>query len=936
MKSAFNQLIANIISWCLIVLGTCYLVWGAWTAAYSPSMDYAVIVEMARNMAAGKDFPVFFYGQAYMGSFEPAISAVLCAVFGPSPFNVCMGTALFGIAVLFIVKYLGRTLGGDWGAVFALLLTVNGGFTWLHFMVSPRGGYGLATVLIICALGIASVSNLVNRENGKINFIPVALFGLFAGLAFWNVWLTFPAFAAAGLIIIYRLRWKVLSLRFVCTSLLTFFVGSFPWWIWVFRNGSSALNMSGGGKSAVGWQAISHIFTILIPQFYETSGSVCEFYRSILPWILISVFLLSLISLLIFCNRKILSFFAAMIIYLLIFSVVYSQTAFGAMDVTRYLVPFTPVFAIFCGSAIGCAVQHAIDDNRRNYRLPLLFSYIALTALYLSGVAIPSFRATKDNMEKLQSKGGKWLAKMNTLASDSAMQEAAYADFALFGGNWLTDRRMCLVSASRWRYDPYIHALEKASHPSVINDYYSFSTFCNASGGSCRNHKVGGFLLTDNIQPPEPVEEIQTSTILSTSLSNYTNDVTQLLIDDSLSTFVRLQSYGDSFPFIDIVFKEPVITAGASVIIDDIQSARGWKAELFAQTDSPIATIDETPHKGWFWSGQRQYQFGPDSRWTIRWPSAKTSKIRLTFTPGTPESVIEIPDLRILSDISMPDSDISSVISSVSEILKNNPATEIHAGRWLGNMLDAPADPALKYGAASGNLGNMDVCKFSTIDLNKDNVILLHGKSVFNAAATTLKDLGCSFEQYEKKGYFIIHIRNGQTANSERLRTFYNNGRLRFFGGRVMRETSDENYNEELQLATADFGKSLKLKSFSVLPNEITPGSTLNLNVNWLIRNESLSNGKYSIFIHGEQNGKIAFQGHNILKQEKRRADILRTTVTQFKIKTPSDISSEEISIYLCVKRPFRLSKRFQISDSALPADNNRLLLGRIKVMPSK
>ncbi len=93
---------ANTLTGLLLAIGAAQLVACAWFLRNSTSPDYATVVLMARHMAAGKGFPVFFYGQAYMGSLEPAASALLCWLFGPSPFNVCLGTVFFGL-LLFVL-----------------------------------------------------------------------------------------------------------------------------------------------------------------------------------------------------------------------------------------------------------------------------------------------------------------------------------------------------------------------------------------------------------------------------------------------------------------------------------------------------------------------------------------------------------------------------------------------------------------------------------------------------------------------------------------------------------------------------------------------------------------------------------------------------------------------------------------------------------------
>ena len=73
---------------------------GAWGARAVTDMDTSVVALMARHMAHGTDWPVFFYGQAYMGSLEPAGSALLMRLFGDGGFALTMGPVLFSLAAI--------------------------------------------------------------------------------------------------------------------------------------------------------------------------------------------------------------------------------------------------------------------------------------------------------------------------------------------------------------------------------------------------------------------------------------------------------------------------------------------------------------------------------------------------------------------------------------------------------------------------------------------------------------------------------------------------------------------------------------------------------------------------------------------------------------------------------------------------------------------
>ena len=80
-----------------LLLGVAARIWGAWACRFLVVPDTAVVGLMARHMAALKEFPVFFYGQAYMGSLEPLASALLVRLLGPTGFAVTLGLGFLGV-----------------------------------------------------------------------------------------------------------------------------------------------------------------------------------------------------------------------------------------------------------------------------------------------------------------------------------------------------------------------------------------------------------------------------------------------------------------------------------------------------------------------------------------------------------------------------------------------------------------------------------------------------------------------------------------------------------------------------------------------------------------------------------------------------------------------------------------------------------------------
>ena len=921
------------VRWLIFALGAIYLVWGAYAAAYSPSMDYAVVVEMARNMASGTDFPVFFYGQAYMGSLEPALSALICLVFGPSPFCVCMGTAIFGIATLFVTMEVGRKLSGEWGGILSLALAVTGGYHWIHFLVSPRGGYALASLLTVSALALASVGTFTDADTCKTRIFNSALFGLMAGLAFWNFWIALPAFAAAGAVLLVRLRLRVFSPRFILPCLISFFIGSSPWWIWTIRNGLGALDTQGSGPKPLGWRAISKLFSIVIPRFYGTSESLSGFWHSLLPWTLAAILMLSVAAILAGRGKALKTLLGATALYTGLFALAYANSSFGSMGVARYLVPFVPVFSVLCGSALGSVLGTGpLSPNRQRLAKTIgIVAVIVALGFYTLWGAIPSVRSSIEGLNSLKEMGRRWKESVEIVSNDPCLEQAAFADFSLFGYNWASNRRICFASPSRWRYGPYLEQLEEADNPAVINDYQHFRTFCAASGGTSRDRKAGQVTLTEILEPPVETEEIASSESAVVKTEEGT-DVSKELFDDNYATGVQLRQISDGAPFIDVCLDSTSVVTGVSVLMDPYQTAAGWQVDFIDTNGSVIPGISEMPHRGWFWSGPRPYQFGPEERWTIRWTrpgrTKPAARIRISFMASKQGSPIFISDMRLLSDRPLPPLDIDSVKAAVHTARQRLPNLRIHSGRWLGRIIGAPPDPAMRLGQYAGFLGIPEVCDYVTIDLARPHLFIFRDPNVAHAAVNTLKLLNLDFEKAEAGGSFLVSVHRREAGIVDSVP-------LRLVGGRLMRDDPPAMDTLRYEPRDIDFGGILSLSGLAPLPKTIRPGDTVRFDMLWQFSQESLVKSPLIVFIHGIQNGEIIFQTAASIHPAKARypADRPHPVPQTLLLKVPADIKTGEVTFAACIKKDTQFSLRFEPTGKDIAVTRRRAILGCASVV---
>jgi 4-amino-4-deoxy-L-arabinose transferase-like glycosyltransferase len=250
--------------------------------------DEAVVALMARHILQGER-PIFFYGQAYMGSLDAFLVAGGFWLFGQQVWVIRLVQSLLFIASVGTTYWLGlRGLGSSKaGLLAAILMAVPNIAVTLYSTVS-LGGYGeallIGNLLLLSALRIAnnirdnpllSSSNSSGHSQRNL-FVLVAVWGFLAGLGFWGLALTLIYAIPSGIyILVMMIKWYGRNRRgwmagSFLAALIGFVFGSLPVWIFVFRNGLARLIFEyGGGAVAVSqapyWAQVgSHLASLLL------------------------------------------------------------------------------------------------------------------------------------------------------------------------------------------------------------------------------------------------------------------------------------------------------------------------------------------------------------------------------------------------------------------------------------------------------------------------------------------------------------------------------------------------------------------------------------------------------------------------------------------------------------------------------------------------
>ena len=146
--------------------------------------DESVIGIMSLRVLAG-EFPVFFYGQNFMGSLEAYLSAVLVLGFGPQAWVLELLPVMLSFLFLLVIRQLGRTFFSEKVVLLALLYLALPPYFYLDWTHEARSHYPLT--LIFGSLLLVLVSRIIylgSRSGDRSRHL--VLLGLMAGLGWWT------------------------------------------------------------------------------------------------------------------------------------------------------------------------------------------------------------------------------------------------------------------------------------------------------------------------------------------------------------------------------------------------------------------------------------------------------------------------------------------------------------------------------------------------------------------------------------------------------------------------------------------------------------------------------------------------------------------------------------------------------------------------------
>ena len=357
------------------------LKWGLLsTRAFPFNSDEAIVGLMARHILGGK-WPVYFYGQAYMGSLDAILVSLGFMLFGSEVFVIRLIQILLYLGTMVLTVSVSARIFRNQvaGLVTGLLLAVPTVNVTLYTTVS-LGGYGEALFIGALLLFLA-----VRIEKSPDSLPSYLLWGFLSGFGTWVFGLTIAYVLPTSIIVIRNLikskgrRWWIRGALIVIAGI----IGAMPILYWIYENGVSVLVRELFG-SAIAVDAGSSFLPVLLKhlQYYLLFGiTVTLGFRP--PWttepiaillVPLAIIFWALVCIQIFRRLRDKNSYRA--IYWMLVGViaavilVFVLTPFGSDPSGRYFLPIYVILAIFAGDFFA---RPAFRINARVRALLLVF-----------------------------------------------------------------------------------------------------------------------------------------------------------------------------------------------------------------------------------------------------------------------------------------------------------------------------------------------------------------------------------------------------------------------------------------------------------------------------------------------------------------------------------------------------------------------------------
>lgn len=661
----------------LLLAGAAIRIFSAWCYRDVLNPDAGVVALMARHMAELRDFPVFFYGQAYMGSLEAGLSAIFCGLLGCSGFAVCLGTGVVAFLLLPVIYAWASDAGGRKAGLAAMAFCLIGTGGYFHYMGSPRGGYAAVLLFETLVLWLGTRIIIDEYHGRRRRWGWFFLLGVCGGLGWWCNQLILPALLTVVVVFLLMLRSRTFTWR-LAAGAAGFLVGSLPFWVWNAVNDWATfdfLHSFGKIRFQLGLELL----------FGERLSEVLDIHILRPPWKILALALYAGAALVVLVGEVIRSrqrdrshrfHILSILVFLNIFVVIFSASHFARFNTPRYLLPLLPAVAVIVGLATARLTQW----------LPYGLGWLPLLLLVASqySVVMPGvYLEAKEYDQRMRD-----LAEVGDLLRKHNV-DIVYGAYGLYSRNFLLDEEFCFTGVRGDRYPPYSRRAEMGENVAVEEGCDSVEEFLAFAGGSAQTAELHGLSLLYDFKSPNVSMQVISPEMWEDALTTHDESILSQVTDGSVGTFFLHESQG-SDEMITVRFREPVDVCAVRLVnrTDGAFYPAICGVQGREKSTAPWRTIrPPTVLTGYYWSGSRPYWGGIHQRYVCRFAATTLSEVRLVLPHTDAVPTWRISELEVLG----PGPELepeATALTGLLELLGARLIDHLYSDRWIANMVD--------------------------------------------------------------------------------------------------------------------------------------------------------------------------------------------------------------------------------------------------------
>lgn len=695
----------------LLLVGVAVRLYGVWCFRHNLNLDAGVVALMARHIALGKAYPVFFYGQAHMGTFEVMLGGLACRLFGISGFAVGLGTLFASFWLMPLVYVWARDAAGRLAGYVALAFVVIGPGGFFHYSASPRCAYATGLTLSAFILWYATRMAIQWDRKQRQRGLDFFLLGIGAGLAWWNSQLTTAAILSAALILLLSFRLSILSWRLL-PGLAGFFAGSTPFWIYNVAHGWPSFAFAGTfGRvrltDGLKWFFTDRFTSLMLP--YSGPG----WFRTLALIIYVSIASGALILLFgAYRSRRRALFFSLLgiLIFTILFSVLYASSHFAAVATPRYFLPMVAPLAVLLG---------VVSAHLRKWGAPIAIACLPAFFLVVLQWPVLSWAASFEKDQAKQMEGIEALGD----ALEREGLDIIYSANTARSWNFALEERFVFVDYMNDFYRPHAQRAEIGPQPAVLNNYGTLDAFLRTTGGGADILRAAGHSVHHAFRPPELHRRPLPADAILRITDPLDNDITALLTDGRLDTeWITPLRRGEGW--IEITFTKPTRICGFRMLSShDRGYPRIWTLEIKQSESDWQPLFENEPFTYFFWSGPRWYWGSPFFRFETHTEPVTVTGIRITDASIQPTWRWTITQLQILT----PDDPVLSEQTFVPELmehLRQRNIQRLYCDRWLAHQIHQASNGTISTPRAPDVFPDTQIAPQELVILDRDTAVV--------------------------------------------------------------------------------------------------------------------------------------------------------------------------------------------------------------------